>query len=226
MGARTELIPLNTPQVKARIDAEVRTPVEPTPVYRVGHWVLFTPDFDACVDWYQRWVGFLPTDVVTAADGIPCGGFFRLNRGSKPSDHHNLAVFASDHVGVHHVSTETLDVDAIGQGQQYLRKKGWKHFWGMGRHILGSQIFDYWLDPYGHEMEHYADGDVFDNSWQTQYHLMDRGGLWAWGDDVPPMMPKLSLTDLLKLVFGGADRRRIMMEIKQAMDRAPRPWLK
>lgn len=30
----------------------------------------------------------------------------------------------------------------------------------MGRHILGSQIFDYWKDPSRFTVEHYADGDV------------------------------------------------------------------
>ena len=33
--------------------------------------------------------------------------------------------------------------------------------WGVGRHILGSQIFDYWKDPWGHELEHWTDGDLF-----------------------------------------------------------------
>jgi len=40
-----------------------------------------------------------------------------------------------------------------------LARKGWKGVWGVGRRILGSQIFDYWADSSGFKIEHYADGD-------------------------------------------------------------------
>mgnify|MGYP002260725590 CR=1 FL=1 len=48
-----------------------------------------------------------------------------------------------------HSAYEVVDLDAVGQGQQVLRAKGHKHLWGIGRHVLGSQIFDYWFDPDG-----------------------------------------------------------------------------
>lgn len=35
--------------------------------------------------------------------------------------------------------------------------------WGIGRHVLGSQIYDYWLDPHGQMLEHWTDGDLFNN---------------------------------------------------------------
>lgn len=226
LQTRRDSLPLNLPDRKSRVNRGQRPPLEPCAIERFGHCVLMVSDFETSWKWYRKHLGLLPTDVQCTATGRPILAFCRLDLGDRPADHHSLVLAAGPRATYMHSAYESVDQDAIGQGQQYLKLKGWKHFWGMGRHILGSQIFDYWLDPYGHEMEHYADGDVFDNSWQTQYHLMDRGGLWAWGDDVPPMMPKLSLTDLLKLVFGGADKRRIMMEIKRAMDRAPRPWLK
>jgi len=185
LGSRQDLIPLNTPTTKLRVNEGVRTPLEPTAVYRVGHIVFFTPDFEASLNWFMRWIGFLPTDVLTDADGIPCGGFFRLNRGDQPADHHNLALFPGEESAVHHVSTEAVDIDSIGQGQQYLRARGWSHFWGIGRHILGSQFFDYWHDPVGLEWEHYADGDVMTEDFEEGYYLISREELWAWGDDLP-----------------------------------------
>jgi hypothetical protein len=36
---------------------------------------------------------------------------------------------------------------------------GYTPSWGIGRHILGSQVFDYWRDPHGFEIEHWTDGD-------------------------------------------------------------------
>ena len=31
--------------------------------------------------------------------------------------------------------------------------------WGLGRHVLGSQVYDYWSDPWGRVHEHWADSD-------------------------------------------------------------------
>ena len=184
-------------------------------------------DFDQSWAWYRKHLGLLPTDVLCSVTGRPMLAFSRLDRGSEPSDHHTVVLAGGPEVGIMHSAFETIDQDAIGQGQQFLKTKGWNHFWGIGRHILGSQIFDYWLDPHGFEVEHYADGDVFDDAHPTQYHLLDRGGLWAWGSDVPDAMkPKPSLKMLLALLLGSSDKRKVLLEMKKAMDRAPRPWLK
>lgn len=44
---------------------------------------------------------------------------------------------------------------------QHLAAREYHHGWGVGRHILGSQVFDYWRDPWGHRVEHWTDGDLF-----------------------------------------------------------------
>ena len=45
---------------------------------------------------------------------------------------------------VHHSSYEVNDFDTQTLGHDWLREKGWTNCWGIGRHVLGSQIFDYW----------------------------------------------------------------------------------
>ena len=35
----------------------------------------------------------------------------------------------------------------------------YEHMWGIGRHVLGSQVYDYWADPWGRVHEHWADSD-------------------------------------------------------------------
>jgi hypothetical protein len=45
---------------------------------------------------------------------------------------------------VHHTSFEVNDFDSQTIGHDWLRSKKWTNCWGVGRHILGSQIFDYW----------------------------------------------------------------------------------
>jgi catechol 2,3-dioxygenase-like lactoylglutathione lyase family enzyme len=227
LDTRRDPLPVNLPDVKNRVNRGQRPPLEPSAVERFGHYVLMVTDFQRSFDWYRKHLGVLPTDVLCTAEGTPALAFTRLDRGEALADHHTVVLMGGPEASYMHSAYETLDQDAIGQGQQYLRWKGWKHFWGIGRHTLGSQIFDYWLDPFGHEVEHYADGDVFDNSYPTQYHLFDRGGLWAWGNDFPPGgTPKPGLSALKGLLFGGAEKRRMLLELKRALARTPRPWLR
>lgn len=227
LDTRRCLLPVNLPDVKERINRGQRPPLQPSAVERFGHCVLMVSDFEKSWKWYRRHLGLLPTDVLCSATGRPLLVFSRLDKGEAPADHHTVVLADGPEAMYMHSAFETIDQDAIGQGQQYLKSKGWKHFWGMGRHILGSQIFDYWLDPFGHEVEHYADGDVFDSSYPTQYHLFDRGGLWAWGSDVPgSMKPKPGIRQIASLIFGGKQKRQVLLEMKKAIDRAPRPWLK
>ena len=45
---------------------------------------------------------------------------------------------------VHHTSYETHDFDTQVLGHDWLRDQGYENCWGVGRHVMGSQIFDYW----------------------------------------------------------------------------------
>jgi hypothetical protein len=54
---------------------------------------------------------------------------------------------------VHHASFEVHDFDTQQLGHQWLAKQNYTSVWGVGRHILGSQIFDYWWDTTGNMIE-------------------------------------------------------------------------
>jgi hypothetical protein len=54
---------------------------------------------------------------------------------------------------VHHCSFEVHDFDTQLLGHKWLAAKGYKSVWGVGRHILGSQIFDYWWDTSNYMVE-------------------------------------------------------------------------
>ena len=66
-----------------------------------------------------------------------------------------------------------------------MREKGWTHAWGIGRHILGSQIFDYWQDPWGDKHEHYCDGDLFTADQPMGVHPVSREAMSQWGEPMP-----------------------------------------
>ena len=50
--------------------------------------------------------------------------------------------------GLNHLSFEVHDIDDVFTGHEYLRRNGaYEHMWGLGRHLLGSQVYDFWADP-------------------------------------------------------------------------------
>jgi hypothetical protein len=55
----------------------------------------------------------------------------------------------------------------------------------VGRHILGSQIFDYWYDVHGFMIEHYADGDLVNDKNPIGRGPAEDEMLYVWGPDVP-----------------------------------------
>ena len=86
---------------------------------------------------------------------------------------------------VHHSSFETHDFDAQVLGHDWLRQQGYTNCWGVGRHIMGSQIFDYWFDPSNFILEHYVDGDLLDMRESTHHTRASPDNLHVWGEFCP-----------------------------------------
>lgn len=219
----------NTPEHKSRLNQTVRPALEPAPIFKLGHVVLSRSDMPAAARWYMQMFGMKPTDILALKDGSPGMLFMRLDRGAEAADHHSVAMVCGFVPGLLHVSFETIDLDTVGQGHQYLRERGWTHFWGIGRHKFGSQIFDYWKDPAGDEWEHYADGDVMNADYPTGVHGFNRASVWTWGDDLPDVIrPDLTVTDLEKLhakgQLGGLSLERAKQLI-MALQEPPRNWM-
>ena len=109
----------------------------------------------------------------------------RLSRGQRLNDidiaHFNIAGGLLDLQAGGRLSP---DLDAIATGGEFLREQGYQRVWGIGRHIQGSQIFDYWRDPDRLMFEHFADGDRFDCSVETGWSPMSTSGLAQWGPPV------------------------------------------
>jgi hypothetical protein len=219
----------NTARDVPRVNRTVRTPIEAARVVRLGHVVLQTVDFSTLSSWYLRVLGLIPTDVQYLADGRPNLAFCRFDLGSEPADHHSVVFVGGIEDKYEHSAYEVIDLDALGQGQQVLRAQGHRHMWGIGRHVLGSQLFDYWFDPEGFEYEHYTDGDVFTADVETAYSPLEFGGIWAWGADAPASMkPKKNLRTLLhvlKLVRRKAITPQRLKHLSAALDAPARPWL-
>lgn len=170
--AEAEAVPLqdrppgNQASTKARLRAVKRIEPGPANVVRLGHVVLEAGNFVETRDWYQSRFGFLTSDEIEMAPGMTIGAFMRLDRGAEPTDHHALFILQGENgPAFQHAAFEVEDVDDLMRGHAHLASKATEHgaspSWGVGRHIVGSQIFDYWRDPWGHEVEHWTDGDLF-----------------------------------------------------------------
>ena len=129
-------------------------------VVGLGHVVLNVSDLARSRDWYVENFGLLVSDVIEPAPGMAIGAFMRCNLGEQPADHHSL--FLLQHPGgpgFNHAAFEVEDFDDLMRGHDHLKATGESPHWGIGRHILGNQVFDYWTDPWGHVLEHWTDGD-------------------------------------------------------------------
>jgi catechol 2,3-dioxygenase-like lactoylglutathione lyase family enzyme len=184
-------IPIDDPR---RFNVPQRPPIGPADVLRLGHLVLEVADYQSTCAFYSQHLGLLPSDVQLLPDGSPAVTFFRLDLGDTPADHHSLAVAQGFMPAFGHAAFEVVDADAVGMGQRALRERGWKHAWGIGRHILGSQIFDYWSDPWGAKHEHYCDGDRFTADEPMGVHPVSREAMSQWGQPMPRSFTKPQLT--------------------------------
>ncbi len=152
----------NDAREKRRLRETKRTGAAPANVVRLGHCVLSVSDFRTSEAWYKERFGFITSDEIAVAPEMSIGAFMRCDRGDIPTDHHTLFLLqAPTGPGFHHAAFEVLDVDDLMVGHAKLKAGGWTPEWGVGRHLLGSQVFDYWKDPWGHTLEHWTDGDLF-----------------------------------------------------------------
>ena len=151
---------------RRRVALPRRGQKRPATVRRLGHVVLVVNDAAASWDWWHTRFGLVMSDEVRSPDGHMIAAFMRSDRGSLPVDHHclNFASAPGRAPGFHHAAFEVADLDDLIIGHEYLKAGDHTPSWGIGRHILGSQVFDYWKDPYGNKLEHWTDGDVFDIS--------------------------------------------------------------
>lgn len=164
-----------------------RPPREPARVERLGHVVLQSTRYRRSLDWYLDHLGLIVSDFLYypgQRERGPTMSFIRCDRGSTPTDHHTLAMVLGPADRYVHSAYQVCDLDAVAAGGEYLRESGFRRSWGIGRHIQGSQIFDYWRDPDGFLVEHFTDGDMFDNTLEPGWAPMTASGLAQWGPPV------------------------------------------
>lgn len=166
---------VNTPQRPLR---------KPATVQRLGHLVLQTTTYMQTLNWYLDTLGMIVSDFLYLPgqrERGPNMSFIRCDRGETPTDHHTLALSLGLSNRYVHSAYQVCDLDSLAAGGEYLAECGYRRSWGVGRHIQGSQIFDYWRDPDGFMVEHFTDGDMFDCSLEPGWSPFSASGLAQWG---------------------------------------------
>ena len=222
---------MNLPERKLRPNAPQPALVGPAEVYRLGHAVMQRQEFARNANWYVQNFGLIASDVLLLPDTRePVLAFLRCDRGDELADHHTVVIALGPENGYEHAAFEVLDVDALGGGAEWLQRQGWTRAWGIGRHVLGSQLFSYHYDASGFTLEHYADGDVFDARYPTGYHEASKAGLYLWGPDLPDHFIDLGMTPrrAAEVVHGLRTREEFTLKrlvaAKRVFSAKARPW--
>jgi catechol 2,3-dioxygenase len=144
---------------------------------RLQHVVVASPDLPAMMEYYQRVLGFLPSDHVMADDGSVTATFYR----SDP-EHHSFAAFRAPEKGFDHCAYETPSWNHIRDWADHLATLDIPIWWGPGRHGAGNNLFFMILDPDGNKVEFSAELEHLDAEHPVRHWPHDRRTLNLWGN--------------------------------------------
>ena len=186
---KVKRVPTNSGEEPLRRAGKLMRPSKgPTPVKKIGHCVMGSPKVKETVRWFRDTLGLVRSDdlYVGTRDNI-IGSFNRADRGNIYVDHHVFFCMNQGPVaGLNHFSFEVPDIDAVFVDHQYLAGLNkYEHMWGVGRHLLGSQVYDYWADPWGRVHEHWADSDRLNVKNGSHFWTPEEGLISQWGEPPP-----------------------------------------
>jgi len=178
--------PYNRVRDRPRLGTLQRVQAGPSCVKRLGHAVVRVANFRRSEAWYKSRFGFVSSDeVFLGLEENVITAFLRCDRGSEYTDHHTLLCVGLGEPGFDHAAFEVEDIDAVMLGHDHLKQAGYTHHTGVGRHVLGSQVFDYWRDPWGNVLEHFTDGDLLNDQNATALHGVAAALGTQWGKFAP-----------------------------------------
>lgn len=179
---------LNWGDEKLRRAGELtRLPRGASEVKRIAHAVIMTQNAREKIKWYREMFGFVCSDDVYAGSKENViASFNRCDRGETFVDHHVFLCLEGPKVGLNHLSFEVQSIDDVMLGHEHLAGTGhYKHVWGVGRHVLGAQVFDYWQDPWGRVHEHWTDTDMLNIHTPPNLLSVEDGLNSQWGEPAP-----------------------------------------
>lgn len=147
-----------TPRVDRHLWQELKREVRPN---KLGHLLMFTPDWAKAEAWYAQALGLRTTDRAAGKVAFMSGG-------TGVRDHHCFGLINGTHRGFQHGSFQVDGIDDIGFGALQMHKAGYTDGFGVGRHAIASNLFYYTRDPWGSWIEYYSDMDQISEAWTTK----------------------------------------------------------
>ncbi|WP_321927465.1 VOC family protein [Paraburkholderia guartelaensis] len=185
-----EPLAANPASRRQRFGQKVRAARAPSSVMRLGHVAVLVPNFHETLAFYRDVLGFRVSDTYWAGvEQNTIAAFLHCGLGDQWTDHHTIALVATQESAARfdHTAFEVLDLDDVCQGGEHLKACGYTRSWGIGRHVQGSQIFDYWRDPFGNKIEHWTDGDLVNDGSPVGHAEISNDELSQWA---PPLSPE------------------------------------
>ena len=119
------------------------------------HLTFSTLNVEKFVDFYVGKLGFCISDRVLHSNGNLATCFVRSNH-----EHHTVACFKSDRIGVDHHSYEAGEWNVIRDWCDHFASMNIELMWGPGRHGPGNNLFVFVEDPDGNWIEISAELEV------------------------------------------------------------------
>ena len=139
------------------------------------HLTFSTLNVERFVDFYVGKLGFCISDRVLHSNGNLATCFVRSNH-----EHHTVACFKSDRIGVDHHSYEAGEWNAIRDWCDHFASMNIELMWGPGRHGPGNNLFVFVEDPDGNWIEISAELEVIhdrpSNDWPQEERTLN---LWG-----------------------------------------------
>lgn len=154
----------------------------------LSHVVYFVPDAARAEAFYVERLGFRCSDRF-----VGVGPFLRP---AGTLDHHTLFLIQTPAplCGIEHFTFHFGGPTEVMVAGSRFVERGYRSFWGPGRHVLGSNWFWYFDSPLGCHIEYDADMDLHDDTWKpravpigldtSQLFLFERRGKWIPGGGV------------------------------------------
>lgn len=169
---------VHEPALAGEAAAPARSNVKRIYPTRLAHVLLFSPCVSTSVNFCEQALGLLTAD--RSGEGV---AFTYARFGC---DHHLIAFAKSEGVGLHHTSWDVANINEIGVGAEHMRNCGYVYHWGLGRHVLGSNYFNYIRDNIGFWWEYNVEIDYVPAgvTWNSgDYPAED--SLYLWGPELP-----------------------------------------
>ena len=179
----------------------------PARIERIAHTAYMSPNLPETIAWYQATLGVIPTDelVVGDPDNV-LGQFNRVDLGDTLVDHHVIFLLRGRSTGMHHVSYQVESVDDIFFGYDHMLARSRDHVRGIGRHALGSQIFNYWMSPDDQMHEHWISSERMNVRSRFNRIRIGEGMSYDTGEAPPKRFVEQASPIVAQRVTAGAGR--------------------